>query len=287
LPRISWDTYKIVELTRWNLLDRCLAETSFAKGITEDPNVRIEPDSSSTAGNVNLDDLLSCIKYAGAQRDADSLRSDVFSGERIADWMTLHYEICSMPSHIQECVDAVVDHVVDTESPFLGISQREHVEFKSVDSSNALVEDLKRRRWRRSKGATLGASRKMRRSPFFKSLEIEHTEAKLAAQHYVQAAQKTFKPPPPPPPDLESPPPPPRTFQAKEKSPPPPPKERPPPPPPKEKSPPPSPKEKPPPPPPKEKSPPPPPKEASPPPPVKVKILPLCQFPVCKQRKPG
>ncbi|KOO27826.1 hypothetical protein Ctob_001226 [Chrysochromulina tobinii] len=134
LPRISWDTYKIVELTRWNLLDRCLAETSFAKGITEDPNVRIEPDSSSTAGNVNLDDLLSCIKYAGAQRDADSLRSDVFSGERIADWMTLHYEICSMPSHIQECVDAVVDHVVDTESPFLGISQREHVEFKSVDS---------------------------------------------------------------------------------------------------------------------------------------------------------
>jgi hypothetical protein len=46
LPKINWDAYKIVELTRWNLLDRCLAQSEFAIGITEDPTMTIQSSSS-------------------------------------------------------------------------------------------------------------------------------------------------------------------------------------------------------------------------------------------------
>eukprot|EP00900_Chrysochromulina_parva_P013947 jgi/Chrpa1/22553/Chrysochromulina_OHIO_Genome00025724-RA len=111
LPKIDWDAYKIVELIRWNLLDRCLAQTEVASGVAEDPSVVIPPDSVVATGDVDLDDLLRCIRYSGAQHDADRLRLNVFSGERLADWMTLPYEMCSMPSHVQGCVDAAVAHV--------------------------------------------------------------------------------------------------------------------------------------------------------------------------------
>ncbi|KOO35298.1 hypothetical protein Ctob_016607, partial [Chrysochromulina tobinii] len=119
LPKINWDAYKVVELTRWNLLDSCLAQTEFAIGITEDPTMTIQ-SSNIVTGDVDLDEMLRCIRYSGAQRDADLLRRNVFSGDRVSDWITLPYEICSMPSHIQECVDAAAAHVVET--PFYDVS---------------------------------------------------------------------------------------------------------------------------------------------------------------------
>ena len=195
LPKINWDAYKVVELTRWNLLDSCLAQTEFAIGITEDPTMTIQ-SSSIVTGDVDLDEMLRCIRYSGAQRDADLLRRNVFSGDRVSDWITLPYEICSMPSHIQECVDAAAAHVVET--PFYDVSNP--VRF---DATFKLVEDLKRRRWRRSKGNQLEAYRRPRyqlaSTKYVETLDAEWL-SNLQEDSFVAALQRRVSPPPPPPP---------------------------------------------------------------------------------------
>ena len=180
LPKINWDAYKIVELIRWNLLDRCLAQTEFAIGINEDPTFTTQSSNVET-GDVDLDDLLRCMRYSGAQRDADLLRLNVFSGERLTDWMTLPYEMCSMPSHIQGCVDAAAAHV--NEQAFK-IVERPHsvataTEQAHMTSTSALVEDLKRRRWRRSKGNQLAPRRRV-------SAQGDGGETQLDSEHSMR-----------------------------------------------------------------------------------------------------
>jgi hypothetical protein len=195
LPKINWDAYKIVELTRWNLLDRCLAQSEFAIGITEDPTMTIQ-SSNIVTGDVDLDEMLRCIRYSGAQRDADLLRRNMFSGDRITDWMTLPYEICSMPSHIQECVDAAAAHVVET--PFYDVSNP--VQFDATIKK--LVDDLKRRRWRRSKGNQLEENRRPHQLASTKYVETLDAEwlSNLQEDSFVAALQRRVSPPPPPPP---------------------------------------------------------------------------------------
>ena len=209
LPKINWDAYKVVELTRWNLLDRCLAQTEFAIGITEDPTVTIQPERTSNIaeGAVDLDDLMRCIRYSGAQRDADLLRLNVYSGERLADWMTLPYEVCAMPSFIQACVDATVAHV--SQAPFIPHT----VAASNVDST--LAELLKRRRWRRAKGSLLTSRRRPLVQPTSKYVETLDANwlSNFQEDSFVSALQRrrerggeengeleAHSPPPPPPP---------------------------------------------------------------------------------------
>jgi hypothetical protein len=213
LPKIDWDAYKIVELIRWNLLDRCLAQTEVASGVAEDPSVVIPPDSVVATGDVDLDDLLRCIRYSGAQHDADRLRLNVFSGERLADWMTLPYEMCSMPSHVQGCVDAAVAHVNEQafkhiERPHSVTTATEHVHLTSTAST--LVEDLKRRRWRRSKGNQRAPRRRASSQGdggetqpdsehFLQTLDADWL-SKYQKDTYLSALTVSRSPPPPPPP---------------------------------------------------------------------------------------
>ncbi|KOO31168.1 hypothetical protein Ctob_005135 [Chrysochromulina tobinii] len=116
LPAITWETYKIVELTRWNLVDRCLVESPFARGITEDPTATIDLNFKGEKGEIVFDDLLHCMRDSAAQQIADKTRTNVFVNETAKNWKLIHYEYCAVPSHIQPCVDAVVAHVVDKHS---------------------------------------------------------------------------------------------------------------------------------------------------------------------------
>jgi hypothetical protein len=120
----------------------------------------------------------------------------VFSGDRITDWMTLPYEICSMPSHIQECVDAAAAHVV--EIPFYDVSNP--VQFDATIKK--LVDDLKRRRWQRSKGNQLEENRRPHQLASTKYVETLDAEwlSNLQEDSFVAALQRRVSPPPPPPP---------------------------------------------------------------------------------------
>ncbi len=145
LPKIDWNQYKVVEMTRWNVLDRCLMDTPFAKGITEDPsNDPAKDDANIVKGDLTMDQVLQCIEYASAQRDADTLRSEVFAGDKVNDWLTLYYETCATPSQTQACVDAAVAHVTRT------TKIKDALEMDDLDSKAAMLDESSRRRWRRT-----------------------------------------------------------------------------------------------------------------------------------------
>ena len=171
LPAITWETYKIVELTRWNLVDRCLVESPFARGITEDPTATIDLNFQGERGDIVFDDLLHCMRDSAAQQIADKTRTNVFVNETAKNWKLIHYEYCAVPSHIQPCVDAVVAHVVDKHS----VAAQSY----NFDPNFAMLDDMSKRRWSRS-SVDPGASRRRwtPRTPHFDKLHVQT----LAAQ---------------------------------------------------------------------------------------------------------
>jgi len=169
LPSVNWDKYKIIELRRWNVLERCLSLImADLTGIFHGSSGDEDKEKVETPRiDVDQKEMMYCLNAAMDHRNGDLVRKIAYAN-RDSDWLSLSYEVCALPSQTQDCVDATVEHIVpkkEEEAPVKAMSRKP-----------------------RGKAAFEGARVESQTSSMRKSLALWH--------HFSETATKTPNVPP-------------------------------------------------------------------------------------------